>query len=270
MFTCLEVLPKNEGIFLKIYEKIKPPAPQREYIQVKGATPFLRLKVRENNIDWRQISACLCKNERKILTDTCLEIPNGANLSKCFPKALGTNLIFKTFCEIAQSINLSHKISISVFDRGGFLLPQIEKLVPIVRNASVYTEKIREYFYMSSKIMAESGMSIKINEYDSPSKTEKIIIADEYKKNMKDASLVFLGDGAVVSYNTVTGAGISLENEYKILKGSGIDDFSFASALYEYNNADFFVERDFQRLYLAGRCVTREFLSESLVKQGNT
>lgn len=269
MFTCLEILPESEGFFTKIYEKIKPPEPEREYIQVKGATPFLRLKVKENNIDWRKISACLSNNERIILTDNALEFPEKLNLKRYNPASLSAVLMFKTMCQVLKMTKASQTLSLSVFDKNGHLSPYIEKLVPLVRNASVYTEKIREYFLSASRIMEMSGMSIKINEYESPSPPEKIIFADEYLPSMKNADLVFLADSSVISYNTVTGHGIFLENEYKILKSELIDDFSFASALYELNNARFFDEREFTELCLCRKSATIESLSEML-KSGNT
>lgn len=270
VFTCLEILPEREGLLAKICEKIKPSQPEREYVQVKGATPFLRLKVKENNVDWRKISACLTSGERKLLAPSDFPVPDGIRLSNCMPKALGVNMMFAAFLKIAEEVGKPREISVSVYDRECFLSSRLEKLVPFVRNISVYTEKIREYFYVSAKIMEESGMSIKINEYTSHAFPEKIIIADEYSRDMRNADFVFLGDNSVISYNTVTGNGICLENELKILKGEAIDDFLFASALYEYNNAVFLADRDFLTLSLAGREVKPVFIAESLVRQGNT
>ncbi len=270
MFTCLEILPEKEGLFWKICEKIKPAPLEREYVQVMGATPFLRISVRGKNIDWYKISSSLTGGERVLLTDGETEIPAGVGLSPCTSQALGLNIMFRAFLKFAEKSKASHKISVSVYDKDGFLIPEIKKLVPVVRRISVYTEKIREYFYASSKIMEESGLSIKLNEYSSHAFSEKIIIADKYSRDMKDAKLVFLADNSVISHNTVTGEGICLENDYRALKGDGIDDFLFASALFMYNKADFLKEKDFRLLHLAGRGVSEELITERLAGQGNT
>jgi len=262
VFTCLEILPEREGLFPKIYEKIRPPYPEREFVQLRGGTPFLRLKVRENRVDWRKISACLTGEERKILCD--LSVPENTGLEKCAPKSLGLNMMFRTFVSLAENIKKPQRISVSVYDRNGSVLKNMKTLVPYVRNISVYTEKVKEYFYLSSEIMEEWGMCMKINEYESHAFPEKIIIADEYSKDMNKGELVFLGDKSVISYNTITGGNFVLEDEYKILKSRNIDDFTFASALFEYNRVSAFGERQSDALFLAGRETDISLISERL------
>ncbi|MBR3589032.1 MAG: hypothetical protein IKL16_05670 [Clostridia bacterium] len=260
MFTCLEILPENDNLFAKLYEKVRPPLPEREFVQVRGGTPFLRLKVRENHIDWRKISLSLTGDERKILTS--LSVPESTGLEVCRPKALGLNMMLEAFVSLAEEVNNPRRISVSVYDRKGILIKNLEKLVPLVRNISVYTENIREYFYLSSEIMEEWGMCVKINEYSSHAFPEMLIIGDEYCKDMNKAELVFLGDKSVVSYNTVTMGGFILGNEYKALKGKGIDDFLFASSLYEYNGVSLLGERAFTSFLLAGKEIRRSTLIE--------
>lgn len=262
MFTCIEILPENEGILTKIYEKIRPPEPQRQYVQLKGATPFLRLNVRENNIDWCKISALLTKDERVVLKSDAVSLPEHISLTPYVPRRLPLLMMFRALCRVLKKADKPRHINISVFDKDGFLVNEIEKTVPLVRNASVYTEKISEYFYRASLITRESGMSIKINEYESAQKPAEIIIADEYLPCMKEAELVFLADKSVMAYNTVTGEGIFLEEEYKILKSQSIDDLMFASALFERNNAHFLAERDFLSLSLSEKAITHHQLSE--------
>lgn len=262
MFTCIEVLPKNENLFTKLYEKVKPPFPEREFVQVRGGTPFLRLKVKENHIDWRKISLSLTGDERKILTP--LSVSESTGLKVCRPKALGLNMMLEVFISLAEEVKNPHRLSVSVYDRKGSLIKNLKKLVPLVRNISVYTENIREYFYLSSSIMEEWGMCVKINEYSSNAFPERFIIGDQYCKDMNKAELVFLGDKSVVSYNTVTMDGFILGNEYKSLKSKGIDDFLFASSLYEYNGVSLSGERDFTSFLLAGKEIKRSTLFERL------
>lgn len=270
MFTCIEILPESQRFFVRLREKIRPPEPVKEYVQVRGGTPFLKLKVKENTMDWRKISGCLSGDERKILFSSQFEIPDNIGISFCVPEALGLNMMMNAFLNIAEKTGNPRGISVSVYDRYGSVTHRISELVPFVRNISVYTEKIREYFYLSSRIIKESGMSIKINEYSSRAFPEKIIVADRYSKDMKNADLIFLADSPVISYNTVTGEGILLEEELKSLKSDGIDDRAFASALYEYNNVRFLGDREFLRLYLAGREIDKESILRRLVKTGNT
>ena len=270
MFTCVEILPESRGFFVRLQEKIKPPEPVKEYVQVRGATPFLRLKVKENHIDWRKISMILTTDERKILFSSDVKIPDNIGISRCEPQSLGLNMMVNTFLNLAEKAGKPREISVSVYDKDGAVTSRISELVPFVRNISVYTEKIREYFYLSSKIMKDSGMSIKINEYSSHAFPEKIIIADKYSKDMKSADLIFLSDSSVISYNTVTGEGIYLEDELKSLKSDDTDELIFASALYEYNNARFLGGSDFSHLNLAGREIREESILERLVKTGNT
>lgn len=264
MFTCLEILPEDERLFAKIREKIRPPYPEREYVQVRGGTPFLRLKVKENHVDWRKISACLSGKERHILTDLSVPVPENSGFERCRPQALGLNVMLRTFVSLAQEIKKPERLSVSVYDKKGSAIENLKTLVPLVRNISVYTERVKEYFYLSSEIMEEWGMCMKINEYTSHAFPEKIIIGDEYNKDMCKASLVFLGDKSIVSYNTVTGGGFPLENEYKSLKSNNIDDFTFACALYEYNKAGFFENTQFTSLFLAGKEISRDAVSERL------
>lgn len=264
MFTCLEILPENEGIFSKIHEKIKPPLPMREYVQVKGGTPFLRLKVRENHMSWTKISASLEKNERRILSASDIETPQCVSLERAEPLALGTNIMFRTALKLFEKKEKGKNISFSLYDRDGACIKMLKSLVPLVRYVSVYTEKIREYFYAASKIMEESGMSVKINEYESLAPPGEIIVADEFSLNMKNAKLIFLSSPSVISYNTVTGHIFRLEEDYRILKSECIDDFLFASALYEYNGVKDFESKEFDSLCLAGRSVSEEILLEKL------
>lgn len=270
MFTCIEILPESHNFFVRLQEKIRPTGPVKEYVQVRGATPFLRLKVKENHIDWRTISLCLTGDERKILFSSHIEIPDNINLSSCVPESLGLNMMLNVFLNLAEKAGKPREISVSVYDKEGAVTTRISELVPFVRNISVYTEKIREYFYLSSKIMKDSGMSIKINEYSSHAFPEKIIIADRYSKDMRNADLIFLSDSSVISYNTVTGGGIHLDDELKSLKSDDTDEMIFASALYEYNNARFLGDREFLKLHLAGREIQRESILKRLVKTGNT
>lgn len=270
MFTCIEILPESHGFFIRLQEKIKPPEPVKEYVQVKGATPFLKLKVKENHTDWRKISLLLTGGERKVFCSSDVKFPDNIGLTLCVPEALRLNMMLNVFLDLAEKAGKPREISLSVYDKDGAVVSRISELVPFVRNISVYTEKIREYFYLSSKIMKDCGMSIKINEYSSHAFPEKIIIADKHSKDMKNAELIFLSDGSVISYNTVTGEGIFLEDDLKNLKGEELDDLTFASALYEYNNARFFVDREFLHLNLAGREIDKESILRRLVKTGNT
>ncbi len=262
MFTCIEFLPGSEGLFSKFYERIRPPSPEKEYVQVKGATPFLRLKVRENQIDWCKISSCLLKNERVILADNSLQIPQQLNIKRYRSDTLGMILIYKTMCRILERAGCASKINISVFDRNGILVPELHKIVKLARTVSVYTEEIKKYFYCSCRIMEESGMSIKINEYNSAAKAEGIIIADEYISAAKTADFVFLADNSVVAYNTITGQVINLPEEYRMLKSDSIDDLAFASALYELNKAKLPGEIDFVKIRFSQKNTEEEKLSE--------
>lgn len=262
MFTCLEILPEKEGIFSKIYEKIKPPLPQREYVQVKGGTPFLRLKVRENHMSWSKISASLEKNERHVIAASDTQFPDCVSLTRAEPRSLGTNIMFRTALKLLEESGKGKNLSFSIYDRDGSCIKMLKSLAPLVRYVSVYTEKIREYFYAASVIMEEWGMSVKINEYESLSPPGEIIVADEFSLNMKNAELVFLSSPSVISYNTVTGEGFALDEPYRILKSRSTDDFLFASALYEYNGVRIFENCEFSYLCLAGRRVSREILLE--------
>ncbi len=270
MFTCVEIQPESHSFFVRLKDKIKPPEPVKEYVQVRGATPFLRLKVKENHMDWRKISLSLTGDERKILFSSYIKIPDNIGVSLCVPESLGLNMMLNTFLDLAEKAGKPREISVSVYDKDGVVTSRIAELVPFVRNISVYTEKIREYFYLSSRIMKDSGMSIKINEYSSHAFPEKIIIADKYSKDMKNADLIFLSDSSVISYNIVTGDGIHLEDELKNLKSDDTDEVIFASALYEYNNARFLGDREFMKLNLAGREFEKESILRRLVKTGNT
>lgn len=264
MFTCVEFVPENTSLFNKICEKINPPSPVRQYIQVRGATPFLRLYIRRNNPDWRKISSLLVKDERVIVAEESFDLPQNIPLVKYEAGALSLVLIFRVLCEVLRKSDSATQINLSVFDRYGILVPYIERIVPLVRNASVYTENIGEYFCCASKIMSESGMSIKINEYDSPFNVSQIIVADKYLPVMKKADFVFLAEDKVVSYNTVTGSGIELDKDYKLLKSPEIDDFYFASALFERNNALDLAEKDFTQIYLSQKATSVDLLASRI------
>lgn len=270
MFTCLEILPEKEGIFSKIQEKIKPPVPQREYVQVKGGSPFLRLKVRENHLSWAKISASLEKGERKIICRDDVSFPDCISLRRVSPHALGMNIMLKNALSILEESGKGGKLTLSLYDRKGACINLLKSLAPAVRYVSVYTEKIKEYFYASSFVMEEWGMSVKINEYESLAPPGEIIVADEFSLNMKNARLIFLSSPSVISYNTVTGEGFCLEETYRILKSRCIDDFLFASSLYEYSGVKSFENCSFSRLCLAGRKVSREKLCEAVAGAGNT
>ena len=266
MFTCIEFLPEKEGFFTKIYEKIKAPQPEREYVQVKGATAFLRLIVRENNTDWCKIASGLRGNERTVLLGQGRCIPEGVPLLRYEPISLGLLFAFKALCRALETVNAPHNLSISVFDEKGVLSSVIDNIVPLVRNAYVYTEKVNNYFCAAARIMKNSGMNIKIGEYESDKKVRGVVISDKYLPSHKEADFVFLAGKDTISYNTVTGEGIFLEDEYRILKSPEIDDFTFASALFERNNGTLFKEKDFTSLYLAGKLISEKSLSE-LIKQ---
>ncbi len=266
MFTCIEFIPEKEGLFTKLYEKIKSPRPEREYVQVKGATAFLRLLVRENNTDWCKISSCLRGNERIVLLGEERIIPDGIPLKRYEPLSLGMVLIFKTLCRVLENVNAPQKLSLSIFDENAVLSPMIDKIVPLVRNASVYTEKVNSYFTASARIMRNSGMNIKIGEYETEKKAKGIVISDRYLSTLKEADFVFLANSNTISYNTVTGEGIFLEDEYKILKSPEIDDFTFASALYEKNNGLCFKDKDFRSVCFAGKVFSETDLAD-LIRQ---
>lgn len=266
MFTCIEFLPEKEGFFTKIYEKIKSPQPEREYVQVKGASAFLRLIVRENNIDWCKISSCLSGNERTVLLEEGREIPPQVAFKRYEPLSLGMVLMFKVLCRILENVGSAEKITLNIFDENGVLASYIDEIVPLVRNAYVYTENINSYFFASSRIMHNSGMNIKISEYETERNVSGIVISDRYMPFLRDAGFVFLGSRDIIAYNTVTGGEIFLEDEYKVLKSTGIDDFTFASALYERNNAKSFCKKDFTSIYFAGKLIDETKLAE-LIKQ---
>lgn len=264
MFTCLELTPKSRGLFSETYEKMRPPRPEREYVQVKGGTPFLRLKVKENHLSWAKISSALERNERRLLTGDEISVPPLVGLSRAEPAALGMTVMMKRACALLAAEGRPKKLSLSVYDRDGVAVSLLETSVSAVRYVSVYTEKIREYFYAASKIMEQSGMSVKINEYESVSPPGEIIVADRFRPCMKKARLIFLPSDKVIAYNTVTGEGFTLGEEYENLKSGQTDDFLFASALYEYCGVRSFAQRDFEHLCLAGRRVSDETLISKL------
>lgn len=274
MFTCIEILHRDERLVRKIYERIIPPAPVREYVQLRGATPFLRLSVRENNVDWIKISSMLSGNERIVVKDDSVAVPESLSLKTYIPVSLGMKLMFRTLCQTLERVDLPQKINLTVFDRNAHMAKELVEIIPYIRNLYVYTEKISEYFFCASKIMEEYGASVKVSEYETAQQQAGIVFADEYLSVMKKADFVFVADKSIISYNTITGNGIFLEEEYKILKGESIDDFCFASALFEMNGAKFFSQRDFVLLFLSNKTVTVSELAEkirqSVVSSGNT
>lgn len=252
MFTCFEVLPESERFLERLYERIKPPEPKREFVQLGGATPFLRLIVKENFIDFKKISSCLEKDERRILLPKNITAPKNANLDTHIPTSLGLNLMFNEVKKLLSTNSTPTKVSLSIFDENASLYKRIEEIVPYVRQLTIYTSKIREYFYLSQQIMEEWGLSIKINEYEIILQAPKIALTDKYFPDMKTSQLVFSANREEIYFNTVVGKGYHLEKEIKELKSSLHDDFSFASFLYEYNNAKFLSTGNFESLQLAG------------------
>ena len=270
MFTRLEILPREERIIRKIKEKIKPPRIRKEYIQVKSGTPFLKLSVREDYFSWSEISLSLSGSERRILTDSEMRIPPETGLERGEFYSLGTVLMMKTALSLFEKAELPRNLSFALYDRNASCVRLLKKIVPFVRYASVYTEKISGYFYEASEIMRKSGMSIKVNEYSSFSRPADIVVADCFMRGMKGAGLIFLGRNDVVAYNTVTGEGFSLPEEYAYLCREGDDAFAFASALYESCSVRCLEESGFERLCFAGKVTDTEKLLEKCCSVGNT
>ncbi len=270
MFTSLEILPPCEGIFVKIKERIKPPGVRKEYVQVRGGTPFVRLKVREDYFSWSDISSSLSGSERCLVTDDGMRIPPCVSLRRGDFESLGTVIMMKTALSFLRKADASQNLSFSLYDRKGACVKLLKEIVPYVRYASVYTEKIQEYFYESVRILEESGMSIKVGEYESLSRQADIVVADSFSRNMKGAKLIFLGKNDVIAYNTVTGDGFTLPEEYERLKGGITDDFLFASALYEGCGVRSFEEMCFERLCLAGKVSDEEKILARCREAGNT
>lgn len=270
MFTSLEIIPPSEGIFAKIKERIKPPEVRKEYVQVRGGTPFVRLMVREDYFSWSEISSSLSGSERCLLADDSTAVPECISIRKGEFESLGTVLMMKTALYFLGRAEMQNTLTFSLYDRKGACVKMLKEIVPYVRYASVYTEKIQEYFYESVRILEESGMSIKINEYESFSVPSDIVVADSFSEKMKTSRLIFLGRDNVVAYNTVTGDGFTLPDTYEKLKGESTDSFLFASALYESCGVRSLAEKSFEKLRLAGKVSGDEKILQRCREAGNT
>ena len=240
MFAVLETEKYKKGLvgyFKRLFDNGEP---VMSYRTVKGAVPFIILKMKETSrgVDWGEVCNSTGVCAQRLLLSKDITIPKGLGVCRFKPTIYRCIPIFNNMVETIRLMNTKKKdINVTVLDKSGALSEKIDELLDYVRHITVLTDCTGEYKTASKRAMNNYGAAIVINDYETEEISDSIVFADKYDINrMRNCKAVFCAENEAVFQNVIYGMDIEPDADVAEMKPQQIETYDFVAALYEFNN----------------------------------
>ncbi len=237
MFAALEIKQSEQGILAVMKNRmLKIPVNVRR-IQIMGSNPFVVVSVVSNTkrIPWNVVVGKIGRLSNRMLLPNDVTPPSNSGVKVLDLTAdLPAKMLLSTAIDFSKYLSTpSRHQKITVIDRTGIYLDQIERLIKTVSVVRVVTDMKKQYENVSKEIFSNWGASISVLS-NMRSELKSDIIISPFEQVINSEALVLSTDKCkVMTPKTIISPQITLPEEYRKFLPCGVDEHNFACALFD-------------------------------------
>lgn len=236
MFAVVKFAQEPHGAFGKVVAKFSKKTVEAEKVSVAPGVFFflLRCSFPLKYAQWDKIEECAGGMKSRLIFPEKVKIPKGF-LSESFEK-----LRKKAFVSTALEILKAQKCeSVTVDDREGFYINDIEKFVTLAPLIRVITHNPERYNQISEKIMDDCGAALLICDENADLGRTWLVTYSGGVWHGESIKAITAADVCFGAKKLIRLTDLDFDSEYLKLVPDGIDCEKFLSALYECSHAAF-------------------------------
>lgn len=257
MFAALQINEGEQGIFAVMKSHLLQPEVDVKRVNIpSGTQPFFIVSTREQSgqIPWRAIEYSLGRLSSRLLLPNGVSVPESSNVKSLdFTDGLAAKMLLNTATNISKYSGIpKQKQRITVVDRTGIYIDQIEGLVKNASVVRVITDKIAWYEQLAQDIFYKWGASIILGTDLPPSLQSDIVISPFEQITGTKALVLSTSECKCLTPKTVISPRINLPAEFLEFLPQNIDEHNFACALYDYCGIKKLADLSFETMLFCG------------------
>lgn len=263
MFAVLNIRPKSDKVYKRMWEYAFPKKTEILQTAVRNGAPFFTVCVsrRRGEIPWDEVSFYAGNCAERMLLPKGVIPPAESSVKAFVPKLLPQRVLFNTSCDLlARNEQSPVGKTITLIDMNGNLTREVYRLVPFASSVRVVTKKEELYESCSEKIMEDFGAALLITDNIASAADSNVIIAPDGLPEellMSKTCIVFSGkEQPSQGFVSVTGKDMNLQPCYRRIVPAGIEEDTFAGALFEKCGVVSLAGLKYTRIHLYGTDTT--------------
>lgn len=234
MFSILNIKPEESNFFKRLKNRLYPPNPKMERINIVGAAPFYTLEIYENQCgeNYENVAKLLGPSARAVILPKGVSIKNTRNLQLFRPTVFPNLMTVNCAEEYLKKIVADNRTVLGIRDIRGTFASHTERFVNFAGEIRVYSKNETVYGKISDFLYTKYGLSLIISPNENVLKKCDLIVSpdNDFNRLFNNAVLVKKSENR---WDVLKGEGVCLDEKYSRLCPEGIDALAFAGALYE-------------------------------------
>ncbi|MEG2050982.1 MAG: hypothetical protein RR012_01640 [Oscillospiraceae bacterium] len=256
MFAVLQINQSDKGILALMKNTFSKSKIEVKRVRISGAQPFFVISTTQKGkrINWSELEQILGRLSGKLILPNGLTPPVDSNVKQIdITDELPAKMLFNTAIEISKLSALpSQNQKITVVDKTGVYLDQIENLVKHAAVVRVITDKINHYEDVAQDILCDWGASISVSRDFRIALKSDIIISPFEQITGTEALVLSTSACKVLTPKTALSNRVSLPKEFKEFLPAGIDEHDFACTLFDSCKLKSLAEHNFEKMLFCG------------------
>ncbi len=234
MFSILNIKPEESNFFKRLKNRLSPPNPKMERINIVGAAPFYTLEIYENQCgeNYENVAKLLGSSARAVILAKGFSIKNTRNLHLFKPTVFPNLMTVNCAEEYLKKIGTDNRTVFGIRDLRGAFASHTERFVNFAGEIRVYSKNENIYAKISDFLYEKYGLSLVVSSNENVLEKCDLILSpdNDFNRFFNNSVLVKKSENR---WDVLKGDGICLDKKYSRLCPEGIDTLLFAAALYE-------------------------------------
>jgi len=237
LFAVLQIKQSEQGILAVMKNHLLQPQTDVKRVNIAGAQPFFIVSTTQKSgqIPWNAIEYSLGRLSGRLLLPNGVTPPINSNVKSLeTTDNLSAKMLLNTAIKVSKHSEIpKQKQRITVVDRTGIYIDQIEDVIKSAAVVRVITDRIIQYEQLAKNIFYKWGASI-ILSTDLRFALQSDIIISPFEQITGTNSLVLSTNACrCATAKTVISPQITLPAEFSEFLPQNIDEHKFACALYD-------------------------------------
>ena len=257
MFAVLQIKQGEQGILAVMKSHLLQPEVDVKRVNIpSGTQPFFIISTmaQSGQIPWRSIEYSLGRLSGRLILPNGVSMPTSSNVKALdITNDLAAKMLLNTAIKVSKHSGIpKQKQRITVVDRTGIYIDQIEGLVKNASVVRVITDKIVQYEKLAQDIFYKWGASIILG-VDLPLSLQSDIVISPFEQITGTEALVLsTSECKCLTPKTVISPRINLPAEFLEFLPQDIDEHNFACALYDYCGVKKLADLSFETMLFCG------------------
>lgn len=238
MFVLLEFIHKEMTFKEKIYDLFSSPDILLERIETETGLAFFKMQVSKHKgkLPFDTICDVLGPLKDFVILKEGQSLPQDCPLSLFKGNKLRKKLLFNSAVYTIGLMGVSpFSSSVTVVDRQGVFIDDIEKIVFLCSEIRIVTDEKRKYMRLSHHLLEKYGVTLLFSDNaETFCKDSSFFISDQGNEiPLGFSGIAFSGEKKIINGKLFYPGEVDLPLKYKRLCPEGFDEKLFAFALYE-------------------------------------